>query len=59
VHLSIGVPQSWRIDKAVRAKIDTPQRATATLSLERTTSVRVHVVRSASASLWERLNGPG
>lgn len=59
VHLSIGVPPSWRIDKAVRAKIDTPQQATATLSLERTTSVRVHIVRSAGASLWERLNGPG
>ena len=59
VHLAIGVPPSWRINKAVRAKVDTPQRATATVSLERTTSVRVHVVRSARANLWDRLNGPG
>lgn len=58
VHVSIRVPKSWRIDKAVRAKIDTPQRATATLSLDRTATVRVHVVRSATASLWERLNRP-
>ncbi len=59
VKLAITVPRSWRIDKAVRAKVDTPQRATATLSLEQTTNVRVHVVRSGSASVWERLNGPG
>ncbi len=58
VHLSIKVPRSWRIDNAVRAKVDTPQQASATLSLERTTTVRVHIVRSAGASLWERLSRP-
>jgi hypothetical protein len=58
VKVAITVPDSWKIDKAVRARVDGPQKATADFSLNRTTTVRIHVVRSGDANLWDRLNAP-
>ena len=56
VHVSIDVPEGWRIDRA--PKMDRPfsRRASISTTLEKTTTYRVHIVRDPGTwDLWQRL----
>ena len=57
VHLSINVPEGWKIDRAPKMQIPYSRRASLTTSgLDRTTTFRVHLVRDPdSFDLWDRL----
>ncbi len=56
VNLSVKVANGWKIDRAPGLTITSPQEATKTASLEKTTTYRVHLVPDASdLDLWERL----
>jgi hypothetical protein len=56
LHVEIELPAGWHIDGVSKVKPDGTRRATADLTLERTTTFRVRVARdTANASLWDRL----
>ena len=56
VHVSIDVPEGWKIDHAPNMEKVFARRANADLPLEKTTKFRVHIVPDAGAqNLWDRL----
>jgi hypothetical protein len=57
VHVSVNVPEGWKIDRAPKMEIPYERRASVTTTaLDKTTTYRVHLVRDpASFDLWERL----
>jgi UDP-N-acetylmuramyl pentapeptide phosphotransferase/UDP-N-acetylglucosamine-1-phosphate transferase len=56
VHVSVKVPEGWKIDRAPSMKIRSSHRATTTALLAKTTTYRVHVVRDPDTlDLWSRL----
>jgi hypothetical protein len=54
VHVSVDVPEGWKIDKASGLRITSARHATTRMTLEKPESLRVHLVRS-DANLWQRL----
>ncbi len=56
VHVSVDVPEGWRIDKSPGMTRPFSRRASVDTSFERTTTYRVHIVRDPGAwDLWGRL----
>ncbi len=57
VHVSVDVPEGWKIDKAPGMERGVRTGASsANMSLEKTTTFRVHIVPdSSSQNLWDRL----
>jgi UDP-N-acetylmuramyl pentapeptide phosphotransferase/UDP-N-acetylglucosamine-1-phosphate transferase len=56
LHVSVDVPEGWRIDKAPGMERPFARRASVTVDLERTKNFRVHVIREPSTwDLWSRL----
>jgi UDP-N-acetylmuramyl pentapeptide phosphotransferase/UDP-N-acetylglucosamine-1-phosphate transferase len=60
LHVSVEVPAGWKIDRAPGMQTDYDQRVSATLTQEKTTTFRVHLVRDKSTqNLWDRLVSGG
>jgi hypothetical protein len=56
VHVSVDVPEGWRIDRAPGMERPFSGRASTSLELERTKTFRVHIVRDPGMwDLWSRL----
>ena len=56
VRVSVEVPNGWRIDHVQKMELVSTRRASASLTLEQTTTLRVHVVRQIGTwNLWDRL----
>jgi hypothetical protein len=56
LHVSVTVPEGWKIDQAPNMEMVFARRANANVSLEKTTTFRVHVAPDAGAqNLWDRL----
>jgi UDP-N-acetylmuramyl pentapeptide phosphotransferase/UDP-N-acetylglucosamine-1-phosphate transferase len=57
VHVSVNVPEGWKIDRAPKMDIPYSRRASLTTTdFQKTTTVRVHLVRDpGSFDLWDRL----
>jgi UDP-N-acetylmuramyl pentapeptide phosphotransferase/UDP-N-acetylglucosamine-1-phosphate transferase len=56
LHVSVDVPEGWRIDKAPGMTLPFSRRANVNTSLDRTTTYRVHIVQDpGSWDLWQRL----
>jgi Protein of unknown function (DUF4012) len=56
VTLAVTVPQGWKIDKTSQMKLVSPQKAEAQLTLQKSITPRVHLVRDdGNANLWQRL----
>jgi UDP-N-acetylmuramyl pentapeptide phosphotransferase/UDP-N-acetylglucosamine-1-phosphate transferase len=56
VHVSVDVPDGWRIDKAPGMDRPFSRRASVSTSLEKTTTYRVHIVPDRGTwDLWQRL----
>ena len=60
VHVSVEVPEGWEIDQAPKMEMAFARRATANVSLDSTTTFRVHVAPdTGSKNLWDRLVSGG
>jgi UDP-N-acetylmuramyl pentapeptide phosphotransferase/UDP-N-acetylglucosamine-1-phosphate transferase len=56
VHVSVDVPEGWRIDRAPGMELVFARRADVNVSPDTTMTYRVHIVPDAGAqNLWERL----
>ena len=56
VHVSVDVPEGWKIDKAPGMEKVFERRAQANVTLEKSQSFRVHIAPdSTSQNLWDRL----
>ncbi len=56
LHVSVDVPNGWKIDKAPGMERPFARRATASIDLAKTTRFRVHLVRDVGTwDLWDRL----
>jgi hypothetical protein len=56
LHVSVDVPEGWKIDAAPRMERDFARRASATVDLTKDTTFRLHLAPDAGAqNLWERL----
>jgi hypothetical protein len=56
LHLSVDVPQGWRVDEAPGMERPFGGRASASVELQRAARFRVHVVRDPGTwDLWSRL----
>jgi hypothetical protein len=56
LHVSIDVPKGWKIDRAPGMKKVFDRRASVNLSLEKTSTLRVHIVRALDTwDIWNRL----
>jgi hypothetical protein len=56
VHVSVDVPEGWRIDRAPTMERPFSRRASISTTLEKTTTYRVHIVRDPGTwNLWQRL----
>ena len=56
LHVSVAVPKGWKIDQAPKMVIAPARQASATVTLEKATTFRVHLVKDvAEWNLWDRL----
>jgi UDP-N-acetylmuramyl pentapeptide phosphotransferase/UDP-N-acetylglucosamine-1-phosphate transferase len=55
VHVSVAVPDGWRIDRAPHMRKPYARLASTAVELQRTTVYRVHVVRDPGWNIWEHL----
>jgi UDP-N-acetylmuramyl pentapeptide phosphotransferase/UDP-N-acetylglucosamine-1-phosphate transferase len=56
LHVSVEVPEGWKIDQAPGMTTDFARRVSANITQEKTTTFRVHVVPDGgSQNLWDRL----
>ncbi len=56
VHVSVDVPEGWRIDRTLGMERPFSRRASVSVQLDRTRTYRVHVVRDPGTwDLWARL----
>jgi UDP-N-acetylmuramyl pentapeptide phosphotransferase/UDP-N-acetylglucosamine-1-phosphate transferase len=56
VHVSVDVPEGWKVDKAPGMSRPFSRRADVNVLLDRTTTYRVHIVRDpGSWDIWQRL----
>src|SRR4029079_5200207 len=56
LHVSVDVPEGWKIDKAPGMQRDFARRASVNVRPDKTQTYRVHVVPDAGAqNLWDRL----
>ena len=56
VHVSVDVPEGWKIDKAPKMELPFDRRASVTVSLDKDTTLRVHLVKDVGTwDLWDRL----
>ena len=60
VHVSVEVPEGWKIDRAPKMEMVFARRANANVSLDTTTTFRVHITPdTGSQNLWDRLVSGG
>jgi UDP-N-acetylmuramyl pentapeptide phosphotransferase/UDP-N-acetylglucosamine-1-phosphate transferase len=56
LHVSVNVPEGWKIDRAPTMERPFSRRANANVSVEKTMTFRVHIAPDAGAqNLWDRL----
>jgi hypothetical protein len=56
LHVSVDVPEGWKIDQAPQMQRDFARRASANVTLDKSTTFRVHIVPDGGAqNLWDRL----
>ncbi|MDQ1430087.1 MAG: hypothetical protein QOF40_689, partial [Actinomycetota bacterium] len=56
LHVSVDVPKGWKIDRAPGMQTVFDRRASVNLSLEKTVTLRVHIVRALDTwDIWNRL----
>lgn len=56
LHVSVDVPEGWKIDKAPKMTRDFARRASTNITLDKSTTFRVHIVPDGGKqNLWDRL----
>jgi hypothetical protein len=56
VHVSVDVPEGWKIDKAPGMERPFSRRATSTFVQQKDRTFRVHIVRDVGTwDIWQRL----
>jgi hypothetical protein len=56
LHVSVDVPEGWKIDKAPSMQRDFARRASSNVTLDKSTTFRVHIVPDGGKqNLWDRL----